>query len=194
MQDVDGRRRIDPLDAKSHRVIVEFADCDALFPCRRQMCGNLVSRIHDADVEVTRPVAVRRAWHDVPVVVWLVVNEYRRFARRVDQVGMRQGGQWRPAHKVRVCLERVEIVVEESALGTARVNNRVAGPGLLERTIMAIPEDIEVLAVQGGQRGIGVGIVRVHDGIIPCCPSFQRVPLWAPKQGQRSPGCNDSDV
>ena len=56
MQDVDSRGRVGAFDAEGCRLVVELADGDALFARGRQVRGDLVFRMDDADVEVSAPV------------------------------------------------------------------------------------------------------------------------------------------
>ena len=137
MQGVDRRRRIDALDAERHGFNVEFANCDALLPVRRDMGCDIISCTDDADIEMTRPVAFGRAGYDVPVIVRLVVDQYWRLARRVDDVRVRQLAQRYPAHEVRVRLEGVVVVIEEHPLRIARKDDGVAGTGPFERRVVA---------------------------------------------------------
>ena len=86
MQNIDGRGWIDTLDSESQCIIIQLADDDGFFAFVGQVSGNVIDRVHDSNIKLVRPITVGRAWNDVPVVVWLVVDKDRRLARRVYDV------------------------------------------------------------------------------------------------------------
>ena len=133
-------------------------------------------RMHDADVEMIGPVAFGRTGHDVPIVAGLKVDEDRGLAGRVHDVGKRQVGQRCPADEMRVRLERVVIVVQERNLGSAGVDNRVAGASFVQRVIVPRRDGLQMCFVGSAERRIFVGIVAHDHAIIPCCWRRRRVP------------------
>ena len=74
MQNVDRRCRVDTLNAKRVCIVVDFADENALALVGRQLVGDLVHRVYNADIELRRPVSVRLTRNDMPVVMRLVIN------------------------------------------------------------------------------------------------------------------------
>jgi hypothetical protein len=51
------------------------------------MYRDIIDRVHNAYIEVTGPVAIWCARHNMPVVVRLKINKNRRLAGRVDDIG-----------------------------------------------------------------------------------------------------------
>jgi len=90
----------------------------------------------------------------MPVIMWLVVDQKGLFAGRIDDVGKWQSGEWRPAGKMRVCLERHLIIVKKCDLRIAGINDRMACARLLKRVIVARGNDFNVLSEECAKGGI----------------------------------------
>jgi hypothetical protein len=119
VEDIDSRRRIGAINTERECIVIEFAYGDALVAIFGQVRCNLVRRMYDANVEMISPIATGFAWHNVPVVARLVVDENWLLAGRVDDVGKWQLRQRGPAYEVRIGLERVMVVVEKCQFGIA---------------------------------------------------------------------------
>ncbi len=166
VQEVERTGWIDALDTESLLRLVDLADQDAFVPFFREMTRDVIARMHHAHVELIGPVALRiRGWQ-VPIVLLLVIHEYRRFARRVDHVTMRRLRQWQPADKVRVWFEGIVVIVEKRGPWRTREYDGVIGSRPFERLVVAGLDCLDVVRVQLAEDGVvGVGCLA-HLAII----------------------------
>ena len=128
--------------------VLDFADENALLAVLRQVRGDLVEFVHDADIELRRPVAVRAARYRMPVVAGLEIDEDRRLARRMDDIGQRQARQRRPADEMGVGAERVRIVVEKGELRRTGENHGVRCARAVQCVIVAAADLFNMLRIE----------------------------------------------
>ena len=168
VQDVQRRLRVDAFDAESLRVVLHFADQDALVLFRRQVLGDVLDRVHDANVELAGPETGRVRGRRVPVVLLLEVHQHRPFARRADDQRPRVGAQRRPGQEMRIGLERVVVVVEEHGTRCAGKDHGVRGTGPLQRPLVAGLDLAQMVGVQAAERrAVGFGCHGRHHNLRP---------------------------
>ena len=99
----------------------------------------------------------------MPVITWLVIDQYRCLSGRVGDVAEWRICQRHPAHEVRVRLERIIVVIEKHADRRTGENHHVIGTGPLERPVVARLQGADMLRVWPCQRG---AVVIIHACII----------------------------
>jgi len=81
--------------------------------------SDIVDAVHDANIELAGPVAAGCTRDDMPVIMWLVVDQDRCFTGRVDNVGKGQARKRCPIDEMRIWFEWHLVVVKKCVLRIA---------------------------------------------------------------------------
>ena len=89
MQNVERAGWVNAFNSKRVRIVVNFTKQNTVIPFLREVFRDVFDIMHDADIEMISPEAVRIRWRQMPVVLLLVIDQYGRLARRVDEITIR---------------------------------------------------------------------------------------------------------
>ena len=102
----------------------------------------------------------------MPIVPFLVVDQYRRLTRRVDYVAVRSLRQGQPTDEMWIGFEGVVVVIKENGPRRTGEYDRVAGTGPFERQVMSGIDDFDMFRIQLAEiRLIDVRLIA-HPAII----------------------------
>ena len=166
MKNVECARRVDAIDTKRVRRFVNLADQYALAAIFRKMPRNILTRVNHTNFELIGPVSGRVCRRQMPVVLLLVIDQHRCFARRVNHITTRCLRERQPADEMRVGFEGIVIIVQEHGPRRARKYDRVAGARAFERLVMAGFDGLDMVWIERAETSLVDVWGNAHAAII----------------------------